>query len=750
MDNTTNLLQDSTEISVSIKIVTDNTLNGFNLKDGSFVHKLFKEATLEKIRDTLMRRRDEGPSALHMGSNCFFLDKHHNQILPANESHTKLDEILQTLNKEKILYIRQTTDYDWTQLIIKCEHGFTFDEDNVFIKDASESAFKININKVQTKYKLNNHSEDEEECKHNFEAFCKRNLILGGNVLASSLWLSTSLGLSNETSKQMFCNFEKSNKCSRQRWKKAIIVLQESCISPAEEFIKAVENALAMSTDSKKLEKLREISKKYGQFYARRLVFGGAIIKEKIYTSKSNGSSKIRAANNKIGLSALGVAKVNVNLNITRRIEKKTKAFSSYSTTRTRVVGGITEEYDSQDDSIKSWLSSLKDHTTWDIIEYDEIGLIFDLLDDGLRKQIFDILGYPILKAHIDEIEFNASKLKPVIYPLSTYIEDLEGIKINECQIYASVISEYKDAFSLHVNYVDEETPEIIVHLIQNKAEKQHLIFKLCWIIVGLPVHFNFDPINYPIILKSKKYFKFEEKDHYVIENTGAPRFSESCILCTCVLEPEKITNNDSSSATDDSVTISNSNSATDNSATISGASSVIDKSAAISGSNSVINNYVPAKVIKDTSSIVIGTHIALYKHSACLFAYDIKNRKKVIDKNVLKRISLYACQTGVGISLETCSFGQKEVTWRKSRTHNKISYSKQKNTLFTKDQTSKNLIFVNQIFNNCFENGSENCQYHGSVNVKSNEVIYGSFNSKSLNNVEGKFSYLIVPQILI
>ncbi|RIB10830.1 hypothetical protein C2G38_157543 [Gigaspora rosea] len=203
MDSTTNLLQNGTEINVSIKIVTDNTSNGFNLKDGSFVHKLPKEATLEKIRDTLMRRRDEGPSSLHMGSNCFFLDRNRNQILPANEPNNKLDEILQTLNNEKILYIRQTTDYDWTQLIIKCEYGFTFDEDNIYIKDAPESAFKINVNKVQTN-KLNKLSEDEEECKHNLEAFCKRNLIFGGNILANSLWLSTSLGLTNETSKQMF------------------------------------------------------------------------------------------------------------------------------------------------------------------------------------------------------------------------------------------------------------------------------------------------------------------------------------------------------------------------------------------------------------------------------------------------------------------------------------------------------------------------------------------------------------------
>ncbi|CAG8488811.1 35219_t:CDS:2 [Gigaspora margarita] len=51
-----------------------------------------------------------------------------------------------------------------------------------------------------------------------------------------------------------------------------------------------------------------------------------------------------------------------------------------------------------------------------------------------------------------------------------------------------------KSAFSSHVDHVDEETPEIIVHLIQNKAETQYLMLKLCWIIV----------------------------DHCIIENTGA------------------------------------------------------------------------------------------------------------------------------------------------------------------------------------------------------------------------------------
>ncbi|CAG8803714.1 27023_t:CDS:2, partial [Racocetra persica] len=294
-----------------------------------------------------------------------------------------------------------------------------------------------------------------------------------------------------------------------------------------------------------------------------------------------------------------------------------------------------------------------------------------------------------------------------------TYIKELGEIKIKECKIFALIMGKDKSAFSLHVNYVDDETSEIIVHLIQHKTKKKRLTPKLCWIIVGLPAHINFDPINYLIILRSKKYSKFEKNNYCIVKINELSSLSKSCILCTCVLEPDIIT--DSSGSIDDNSSII---SAPNNTSTMSELNSTIN--------NSVSYNTVMTKVIKDISSIIIGTHITLSKHSACLFGYD---RNKELDKNILQRLSLHVCvtdeivspetcnfQTGLGIPLEVCSSGQMEVIWHKSKTRKGLSYGK--NTLFANNQVSENLIFVNQLFD-CFENGSENCQYHGSANVK-------------------------------
>ncbi|CAG8611521.1 33082_t:CDS:1 [Racocetra persica] len=281
MSHATNLSKNNTEINFSIKIVTSNS---FDLKDGSFAFNLPREVTLEEIRDNLMRRKD----ALHMGSNCYFLDKNYNRISPNDESNTKLCEILKLLNNETILYIIQTTEYDWTQLIMKCEYGFTFDEDNKFIKDATKSAFKINVNEIQKLDLVNKYFEEEKECNHKLEAFCERNLISGGSFSAKSLWLSISLGLSQEYSKQMLSNREEFTKYSHQKWKKAIVILQKSCISLTEKFINAVKDALAMSTEPKSSKAFKKYQKKYGQFYARSFAFGGAIVKEKTYTSNSS------------------------------------------------------------------------------------------------------------------------------------------------------------------------------------------------------------------------------------------------------------------------------------------------------------------------------------------------------------------------------------------------------------------------------------------------------------------------------
>ncbi|CAG8777412.1 15514_t:CDS:2, partial [Racocetra fulgida] len=226
------------------------------------------------------------------------------------------------------------------------------------------------------------------------------------------------------------------------------------------------------------MDDLREITKEYGCFYARHIVFGGAIIEE-----KGAGNS--------------------------RNLGKQP--------------------------SLKEFAELLKDFKKWRIIEYSDICPIFDLLDDDLRKKVLDLLGYRILK----EIPLNhdLSEKNFYIYSLAPQLEELTKVtNIQDCHIYASIMNKDDGVFSLRVEYInDEKSPAIVVHNITNTQNKYPI--RIGWIIVGQPNHFDFDFVHtkYHIVLNSKKYsVSHKVGKHYKIE---IPKFGSSCILSTCALE---------------------------------------------------------------------------------------------------------------------------------------------------------------------------------------------------------------------
>ncbi|CAG8513279.1 15620_t:CDS:2, partial [Dentiscutata heterogama] len=64
------------------------------------------------------------------------------------------------------------------------------------------------------------------------------------------------------------------------------------------------------------------------------------------------------------------------------------------------------------------------------IIEHDEIYPIFDILDDNLQNEIFDILGHRILQAGVNDIPLNwdFSKNATYVHSLSMRFMDLNEI----------------------------------------------------------------------------------------------------------------------------------------------------------------------------------------------------------------------------------------------------------------------------------------------------------------------------------
>ncbi|CAG8502808.1 3711_t:CDS:2, partial [Dentiscutata heterogama] len=503
----------------------------------------------------------------------------------------------------------------------KFDRGFISTKDNA-ITNAKFPAFKIDVrnNDEETKFCLDSKCYNEIiECESEFEILCKSNFILDEKVSGKLPWLSIFLGMPRKDSKEKLKHFQRPIKYSCTKFQKAVIDFSKSCFTPRDEFLQEIDNALNEETNDRKIMKLREISATYGHFYAQRIYFGGAIIQ----TIKSESSSEdLEAETNVQNI------RTEANLNITHGARDQTKSNNKSMDSKTRIIGGDPTKY--YECGIVSWQESLKDDFfNWEIIGYDNIYPIFEILDNERRNKILKVLDQRILKANVVDITMNLERIDPYVYPLNEELTEISNI--NECQIFASIMNENnkdKKVYALHVNYAAENTPVIVVHLVQSKKRSKNKSIrsrnksksssiKLGWIIVGPPTFFGFDLTEFPVILKSCNCSISKMNNQYI---ATIPEH-QGCILGTCVLKAEEV--------------------------------------------------KYPSK-----SKVIVGSHFTGEK-SACLFAYSLENRTEPVDdETVSQRLTLNFCtvESNSGI-LENCSFGRIPVKWRNSRNQSAISY---------------------------------------------------------------------------
>ncbi|CAG8751532.1 2029_t:CDS:2, partial [Cetraspora pellucida] len=378
--------------------------------------------------------------------------------------------------------------------------GYLFD--NNYIKSAFKQAFTIHIDKIESKIQINNIIEKVEKCDNKLEALFKRNLMSCKNISNILPCLSVFLGVPLHNSHRIF-NHIATTKCSYRIWEKEELIISKQSINPTNDFIAEVKRALKCEN---KETQLRRVAEKYGTFYARRLVFGGAVIKETF-----------------------------------------SEGFINTNDNQVRIIGGIKEN---NGFSLKSWIRSLDNRDVWEIIEYDEIYSIFDLLDDNLQKEIFDALGHRILKAGINDIPSNWDFSKNVTYvhSLAMQFADLDKlIKINDCYIFASIIDKNdRDSFSLRIGYMNEHIPLIIVHLKKPLHKKyKNSQIRVGWVIVGQPINFDFDQTNYPVILESGEppisQIEFSKDGNLNTCVLGIPEINSNCLTDLSVYDIKDI-----------------------------------------------------------------------------------------------------------------------------------------------------------------------------------------------------------------
>ncbi|CAG8520069.1 436_t:CDS:10 [Dentiscutata erythropus] len=625
-----------------------------------FKYELPKEATLENIRTTLEKNSNE---AQKMKLNYYFLDKEGLRIARESESNGKLLEILDITDDKAILKIIKTSSPDWTQLIEESTSGFIFKDYS--IEKATKEAFIIhNKEKVvcDSRFKV---YEEEVEYSHKLNSSCKSNLVFDGNISAILPWLSFSSGISLKTLDQRLKTESNSEKYSRKKVQMAEIKISKDDIHPTSEFENDVKEALM---GRNKVKKLRDVTKKYGLFYAHHVVFGGMVVK----SSEIKKTNNINAQTNNINLTN--------SINYESEIENRSLDINSDAINQ--VIGGNIAEYYYQD-GLNKWMESLKDHQLWDIIGYDDIHFIFDLLSDDLQKKIKEALGQRILKKNVEPFSFILDESrKPAIYKLYKKLEDIPNIF--ECQIFTSIMNEKdKDIFSSRVDYENEDSPIILIHHIvsnekrrkQKKSNKYEIL--ISWVVIGYPSNFDFNQIE----IDSGKYdIKINKNNQYIVEvpliNANIP---ETCYLGTCVLESQ----------------------------------------------NDIL--YDPK------STIAVSVHFSQAKNSACLFIRDLNIKKSnlVTDKNFLIRLKLFFCT--IAKCGNTHNIELYNISWKNDKSQPLISYGTENQKCLSNaiklTRQQKTSFLTSIIFETC----PSECKYHGLVNITSDKVMYGSLNGVPL-----------------
>ncbi|CAG8721579.1 28142_t:CDS:2 [Racocetra persica] len=642
-----------------------------------YLAQLPRNNKLDNIRKMLLKNEYDSDDDLNMGSNCRFLhfSQDKAEINPSKESNFGLLDIVEKKDSKYFLYIIQKAEYDLTQL--KFEKGFKFNKDN-------------------------SQHEIVYECNHETTAECKRSLIFDVNLSAAfPEWISVSIKLSHENSNQMLKLHMANTRHSCERTIRGVISILNENIIVEKKFIEDVENVVNDTINDDKISKLYEISEKYGHFYARRLILGGTIIRNKEYTKNSgvflksefmsSEKTNTKTTNVQGGVGIASILKpefnvVNDNKDMDNNYNSKTNCLET-------IIGG-TENFQDKD----LWRKSLNDETKWKIIGYEGVYSLFELLDNELKKKVLNVMGHQILEAKIDDISFNTKKYekdkKPYIY------KELPKIKnISECNILASIMSKEYNVFSLHMDYMsgDKNRPVIVIHHIQGEKtliphnKVKEVKIKLGWIIVGPQTSFDFST-KYPQIFKSKKYKLLKDKVPIISNDDG--------MFGTCVLEATNITQVENSS----------------------------DKE-----TDAFPIEHDPSKL-----SLVTGNYLKR-KETVCQvlaqwFVYDIKKKEPVTNEDVLKRLSFYSCV------FDKTNSHQVKIKW-KNGSNKKILYSTEEIKI-----SNDSLILVNQIFNH---DDCKDFQPLGFINIISDKIFYGSLNSENSKR-PNVIVYLPIPLKLL
>ncbi|CAG8570147.1 9267_t:CDS:2 [Ambispora gerdemannii] len=457
---------------------------------------------------------------IRMGVNMYFMNPYA-RIPQKNECKYLLSKIIYDKNNLKILD-EQEPDWECIKEICKLEYGLDFLEKGP--KSAEKKAF--DITRLDARKLVRPDSLDETVvCQTDFDNICVKNLLVKSEVTANLPWLSSisaTLGGSSVKETENRTSIGNSVTFWTSKVIKATVLYSKSEVKPTEEFIKAVDDALASDNQRKNLEK---VAKEYGPLWCKKLGIGGRILSKESKEKNLNEYNNSRETKASGKLKATGYVEIDGEVGKSQQTKQMNSFVNEYSFFR--MFGGLEERY--HESGMPGWINSLNDHKKWAVAEYTEINSIFDILDQERRSKVAEALfAKRIVESRVETLSFRMylSKTDPYIHELPPNLQ-----LSSTDHIFVTVMKDdSKNLFAARVHYIDDKSlPVILIHRLgnlQRGSKSPMFTLKLGWIVIGTSTMLNL--FGQPVFESDNK----EINEQFKVQRRSDPN---SSFFATCV-----------------------------------------------------------------------------------------------------------------------------------------------------------------------------------------------------------------------
>jgi hypothetical protein len=484
------LLNKNVDVSVQVGIKSSKSvLVSLNLNNNLLeIRQILKQNSEIEMNDTLSFAKKI--SRVNSDGTNEYMPS---EIASEDESEKILDDIVEKIDGNVILYLEKNSKPNWKFLNDKCklEHGRTITIDG--IKKAEKKAF-IMTNCEMTEIGAEGCRKEIIEFNSNEDRIMKTELSFSGNVNVQDF---VKFGVSVRTSESKLSKAEANSVCNFTEYGKISLKFSEY-LEPTPEFINAVKKALN-SNDPR--EGFKKITEEFGQFIPTEVILGGRAYFKGVKISKESSEGNV----NKGTISA-GTPASNIELGYASENSIGNANYSKHECFK--LIGG--QQPDSLEDfDDKAWVISLADFRNWYCIQFNDPISIFQLLDEVLRNEMISCIGKRILHLSSEEINYQLEQPdRPKIIELNIPSNILEIIhnKDAKCSIFATIIDKDEvknDYFNCHILFSPNGKPRLIIYCIQNKFKKRKCHLSIDWMVIGYYINFKFILRDFDIRLET-------------------------------------------------------------------------------------------------------------------------------------------------------------------------------------------------------------------------------------------------------